>query len=224
MELSVTPRILIADDDSQSLALISHIIENAGFELVGTAFDGEEAVEQIKSLKPTIVLLDVTMPKLDGMSALRKIREFDSRAAVIIVSAHEDPLLLREAMTHGANGYLTKMQIQKHLVASIAAVLTGDFAAADPNLIRRAFDSTSNVGNGGAHAKTSELLHALSPREEAVLLLIAKGYDNQQIADELFISYHTVKSHVTKILSKLQLSDRTQAAVFALRAGLVDSH
>ncbi len=222
MELT-WPQILIADDDVQTLELISRMVEDAGCEVVGTAHDGREVIELAQELRPTFILLDLTMPIVDGLSALRRIREIDPGVAIIIVSGHEDPRLLREAIMLGANGYLTKAQLPKHLVASIAAVLTGDFAAADPDLIRRAFGTTSNVPSVAINDDAASLLESLSPRERSVLLLIAKGYDNHQIADELVISYHTVKSHITRIYDKLHVADRTQAAVLALRAGMPEA-
>lgn len=223
MEPLTAPQILVVDDDIESLALIQRIIEGAGYTVVGVAQDGQEAIELTKALHPNIVLLDLTMPVMDGLSALRRIRSLDSRVAIIIVSAHEDPKLLRKAMMGGANGYLTKLQLNKHLAASIAAVLTGDFAAADPALIRLAFESPSNGSISKPDPNATKLLKSLSPREQSVLLLVAKGYDNQEIADELVISYHTVKSHISRIFNKLDVADRTQAAVLALRAGLPDS-
>ena len=223
MQSTSRPRVLIADDDQEALELISRMIEDAGGEVVGMATDGGEAVELAKGLNPSIILMDLTMPNLDGMSALRKIRETDENVAIIVVSAHEDPRLMRESIVTGANGYLTKAQLPHHLAGSISAVLTGDFAAADPDLVRQAFDSSVRHGTVGAGGSSSDLIQTLSPREHTVLTLIAQGYDNQEIADELVISYNTVKSHITRIFEKLQVSDRTQAAVFALRSGLIDS-
>ena len=224
MEPSTKPRIMIADDDPEACQLISEIIEDAGCEVVAIASDGDEVLELAVDRAPDIILLDLTMPRVSGLTALSQLRESDQDVAVIIVTAHEDPRMLREAISSGASGYLTKPQLHKHLVGGIATVLTGDFAVAEPGLIQKALQPLRGTARMPDEMSIdSSALKALTPRERTVLSLIAKGYDNQEIADELVISYNTVKSHTNRIFNKLEVTDRTQAALLALRAGLVNT-
>lgn len=215
-----TPRVLIVDDDSEACQLMAKLLENAGLAVAGICLDADRVIGQATSLKPDIILLDLTMPETNGMDVLAQLRAERLPVSVIIVTAHRDAGLLRQAIKNGADGFLTKLELNQHLISTVATVLTGDFAVVDASLLEASFAKAPAPAASGYGSQPAEF-DALTPRESVVLELIAKGYDNQAIANELHISYNTVKSHATSIFDKLDVSDRTQAALVAHRAGFV---
>lgn len=225
MSIPEDTHVIIADDDPQARKLIHHILENAGVSTICMAEDGDQVISIVDEFKPDVILLDLVMPNMGGIEVIKKIRDTNQQVQIIVVSAHEDPKQLNQAIKHGANGFLTKFQLSSHLAKSISAALSGNFAVVDPQLLQQAVTTRSNlVDRVDFETKNgmSERLENLTPREKTVLNLIAKGYDNSGIADKLFISYNTVKSHIARIFNKLEVDDRTQAAVIALQGGLLD--
>jgi two-component system, NarL family, response regulator LiaR len=181
-----------------------------GIEVVGEAADGQEAVEAGARLLPDVVLMDLVMPRLDGVGAMRALRERAPRARVVVLTSFLDDDKLLPALRAGAAGYLLKNAQPEELVRGIRAASAGQ-ALLDPAAAARLVETL---------AATEEPLERLTPREREVLVLIGRGFPNKRIAQELRVSEKTVKTHVGHVLAKLGVSDRTQAAVVAVRAGL----
>lgn len=201
--------ILLADDHQvvrRGLrALLS--LEN-DIAVIGEASDGAEAVDLYKDQHPDVVLLDLQMKPVDGLTALRQLRALDPNARILILTSFVDAAHVTPAMDSGATGYLLKTAEPAELLAAIRRAVDGGVTY-DPDAMRAMIDGRRE------HAK----MDLLTQRELDVLRMIAKGRSNQEIADALFIGQKTVKTHVSNILSKLQVSDRTQAAVYALKNG-----
>ncbi|MCY0875934.1 MAG: response regulator transcription factor [Firmicutes bacterium] len=201
--------ILLADDHQvvrRGLrALLS--LEN-DIAVIGEASDGAEAVDLYKDQHPDVVLLDLQMKPVDGLTALRQLRALDPNARILILTSFVDAAHVTPAMDSGATGYLLKTAEPAELLAAIRRAVDGGVTY-DPDAMRAMMDGRRE------HAK----MDLLTQRELDVLRMIAKGRSNQEIADALFIGQKTVKTHVSNILSKLQVSDRTQAAVYALKNG-----
>jgi DNA-binding NarL/FixJ family response regulator len=185
-----------------------------GIEVVGEAADGDEALEQAVSLSPDVVLMDLVMPRLDGVAAMRRLRERLPRARVIVLTSFVDDDRLLPAVRAGAAGYLLKNAEPQELARAVRAAHAGE-ALLDPVVAARLVEALAEAGEDGP-------LDRLTPREREVLQLIARGLPNKQIARELDLSERTVKTHVGHVLGKLGVADRTQAALVAVRAGLVD--
>ena len=184
-----------------------------GIEVAGEAADGEEAIEAAARLRPDVVLMDLVMPRLDGVAAMRALRERAPGARVIVLTSFLDDDTLMPALRSGAAGYLLKNAQPQELARAVRAAHAGE-ALLDPVVAARLVETLSAGGDEGP-------LERLTPREREVLGLIGRGFPNKQIARELDLSERTVKSHVGHVLAKLGGSDRTQAAVVAVRAGLV---
>jgi len=208
-------RVLIVDDQPvvrQGLRAFLELQE--GLEIVGEAVDGEEAVEAASHLRPDVVLMDLVMPRLDGVAAMRILRERVPGARVIVLTSFLDDDKLLPALRAGAAGYLLKNAQPQELVRAVRAAHAGQ-ALLDPVVAARLVDTLAATGD-------EDPLERLTQRERQVLMLIGEGYTNKRIAQHLFVSEKTVKSHVGHVLAKLGVSDRTQAAVVAVRAGLLD--
>ena len=208
-------RVLIVDDQPvvrQGLRAFLELQE--GLEIVGEAVDGEEAVEAASHLRPDVVLMDLVMPRLDGVAAMRILRERVPGARVIVLTSFLDDDKLLPALRAGAAGYLLKNAQPQELVRAVRAAHAGQ-ALLDPVVAARLVDTLAATGD-------EDPLERLTQRERQVLMLIGEGYTNKRIAQQLFVSEKTVKSHVGHVLAKLGVSDRTQAAVVAVRAGLLD--
>jgi NarL family two-component system response regulator LiaR len=185
-----------------------------GIEVVGEAADGDEALEQAVSLSPDVVLMDLVMPRLDGVAAMRRLRERLPRARVIVLTSFVDDDKLLPAGRAGAAGYLLKNAEPQELARAVRAAHAGE-ALLDPVVAARLVEALAAAGE-------EQPLDRLTPREREVLQLIGRGLPNKQIARELDLSERTVKTHVGHVLGKLGVADRTQAALVAVRAGLVD--
>jgi DNA-binding NarL/FixJ family response regulator len=215
-------RILLVDDHAVVReGLRAFLGLQDGFEIVGEAADGEEALVQAERLKPDVILMDLVMPKLDGVSAMRELRERtrDGRGSnprvIVLTSFLEDERLL-PALQAGAAGYVLKNSQPSELARAIRAAHAGQ-AIIDPTVAARLVRTLSDPD----HARAAvEPLRQLTNRERDVLTLIANGRSNKRIALELGISEKTVKAHVGHVLAKLGVSDRTQAAVLAVQHGL----
>ena len=183
-----------------------------GIEVTGEATDGEEAIAVAERLDPDVVLMDLVMPKLDGLGAMRELRARVPRARVIVLTSFLDDDKLVPALRAGAAGYLLKNAPPRELARAVRAAHAGE-ALLDPVVAARLVETLAGDGNP---------LDRLTPREREVLELIGRGFPNKRIARRLEVSEKTVKTHVGHVLAKLGVTDRTQAAVVAVRAGLVD--
>jgi two-component system, NarL family, response regulator LiaR len=208
-------RVLVVDDHAvvrEGLRAFLQLQE--GIEVAGEAGDGREALTEAARLRPDVILMDLVMPKLDGIGAMRSLREQLPTARVIVLTSFLDEDKLLPALRSGAAGYLLKNAPPQELARAVRAAHAGE-ALIDPVVAARLVESLAAGGE-------PEPLDRLTPREREVLVLIGRGFPNKQIARELGVSEKTVKTHVGHVLAKLGVADRTQAAVFAVRAGLVE--
>ena len=207
-------RVLLVDDHAVVREGLRAFLElQEGIEVVGEAADGEEAIETATRLWPHVILMDLVMPKLDGLAAMRSLRERVPDARVIVLTSFLDDDKLLPALRSGAAGYLLKNAEPQELVRAVRAAHAGE-AMLDPVVAARLVETLAADGDEGP-------LDRLTPREREVLVLIGRGFPNKRIARELDVSEKTIKTHVGHVLAKLGVTDRTQAAVFAVRAGLV---
>ena len=207
-------RVLIADDHAvvrQGLRTFLELQEE--IDVVGEAADGEEAVEAATRLAPDVVLMDLVMPRLEGAEAISRIRELGLETRVIVLTTFLDDDKLFAAIRAGAAGYLLKDVQPQDLVSAIRTAHAGE-SPVDPAAATKLLEEVS--------ARRRPDGQLLTPREQEVLRLIARGRPNKVIARDLGLSEKTVKTHVSNILGKLGLTDRTQAAVYAVREGLVE--
>lgn len=233
-------RIIIADDHPLFRAALSTIIDNhPNLAVVVEAADGLEALERSRRLRPDLVLMDVSMPRMNGLEATRQIKRELPRTIVLVMSASEDPDHLAQAVRAGAAGYVLKSASPHQITEAIGRALAGEFpldqGLARELLLRLTVNEESHNGQeqplhvsreylpeGGEEEHLADPcpLQSLSARELEVLRLLAQGRTNQQISARLLVSLSTVKKHIRQILSKLGVSDRTQAVVLALKLGL----
>jgi NarL family two-component system response regulator LiaR len=209
-------RVLIADDHAvvrQGLRTFLDLQDDV--EVVGEAADGVEAVAAAEAAAPDVILLDLAMPELDGVGALRRLREVVPAARVIVLTSFGEDERLFAALRAGAAGYLLKDVEPAELVRAIRTAHAGQ-SPLSPAVAARVIEELAS-GGGAGRAAADEL----TPRELEVLCLIARGRSNKRIALELGVAEKTVKTHVSHVLAKLGLSDRTQAALYAVREGLV---
>jgi two-component system, NarL family, response regulator LiaR len=207
-------RVLVVDDHAVVREGLRAFLElQEGILVVAEAADGREAVETAVRLRPDVVLMDLVMPRLDGVTAMRELRESLPEARVIVLTSFLDDDKLLPALRSGAAGYLLKNAKPEELVRAVRAAYAGE-ALLDPVVGARLVATLA--ADGG-----EEPLDRLTPREREVLVLIGRGFPNKRIALELGLAEKTVKTHVGHVLAKLGVTDRTQAAVLAVRAGLV---
>jgi DNA-binding NarL/FixJ family response regulator len=218
----MTVRVLLVDD--QPLLRLGFRMVLGGepdIDVVGEAGDGSAAVRLALELRPDVVLMDVRMPGMDGVEATREIVSVDRRTRVLILTTFDLDEYAFAGLRAGASGFLLKDVPPAELSSAIRAVASGD-AVVSPRITRRLLDYYSaDLRPPGAQEDVHPLLGALTEREREVLLELAGGLSNAEIADKLVLSEATVKTHVTRILAKLDLRDRVQAAVFAYRHGIV---
>jgi DNA-binding NarL/FixJ family response regulator len=211
-------RLVIADDHDLARAGLRAVFDDTrDMVVIAEASDGEEAVALCGQLQPNLAVLDVRMPVLDGLSATREIKLSCPRTSVLLVSFHADPEYVVEALRLGAAGYLLKEASRDQILDTARRVLRGEamlYGAQAADLLRRAAADSPREQPPRA---------ALTGREREVLQLVTEGRTNREIAAQLQISPGTVKNHVEHIIAKLDVSDRTQAAVYALRHGLLNS-
>jgi DNA-binding NarL/FixJ family response regulator len=202
-----TIRLLLADDHTMVRQSMRRSMEAEGFEIVAEAGDGEEAVRLAAELRPDVVLMDVSMPVLDGLDAARAVRERSPSTQVVMLTMHVDADIVRRALAAGAVGYLTKD-------CSIDEVASA---------VRMAADGEGGVSGALAAAMQREAAkeQLLSSREVEVLQLVAEGMSPPEVAGALFISVKTVKNHLSNIYEKLDARDRTQAVLKGLRVGVI---
>jgi DNA-binding NarL/FixJ family response regulator len=209
-------RVLIVDD--QELMRFRMVLDaQEDLDVVGEAANGEQAIELTRALTPDVVLMDVRMPVLDGVEATRRIADAGMAKVLVMTTFDLDEYALA-ALRGGASGFLLKDTQPDELVAALRAVHSGD-AVVSPKVTRRLLDRF--LGGAGGELTDAAVLNVLTEREREVLVLIAKGQSNSEIAGKLFLSEATVKTHVGRILAKLDLRDRVRAVVLAYETGLV---
>lgn len=211
-------RVLICDDQwivCQGLEAI--LSAEPGIEIVGTASDGAEAVEKAAQLRPDVVLMDLRMPGMNGIEATHLIRQCCSEIKVLVLTTYGTDEWLLKAIRSGASGYLLKGTPREALVEAVKGTALGR-THVDPEVAGKLFEQAAR---SDAPSEGSTILDSLSERELDVLRLLARGLSNTDIAGRLYLSEGTVRNYVSAILSKLEVADRTQAAVLALRYGLV---
>ncbi|MCW2899035.1 MAG: DNA-binding response regulator [Streptosporangiaceae bacterium] len=213
-------RVLLADDQALVRGGFRSILEGQpDMEVVGEAADGVEAVELAIAARPDVVVMDIRMPRLDGIAATHRLLErHASPARVLMLTTFNQEAYIYDALRAGASGFLLKSAPPRELAGAIRTVAAGDALLA-PEITRAMIQDYLQRPRPGA--ATPEVLTVLTPRELEVLGLIARGRSNTEIATELFLSEPTVKTHVTRILAKLQLRDRVHAVVLAYECGLV---
>ena len=207
-------KILIADDHHVVRSGLRSLLAGTEFEVVAEASNGEEAVRAATKSKPDIVLLDIRMPDVDGLAALSRIKMAHPDMPVLMLSTYDNPTYIARAVALGASGYLLKGFSRDELLASFRKVATGEDAWTRDELRRV-------TGALATPRMATDVEVPLTQRESEVLRQLAFGLTNKEIGQQLGISYETVKEHVQHILRKIGVSDRTQAAVWAVRKGLV---
>ncbi len=216
-----TVRVLVVDDQQlmrDGLASLLGIQD--GIEIAGVAGDGQEAVEQALSLTPDVILMDIRMPILDGIAATEKIRQQLPSCQVLMLTTFDDDEYIVKALTAGASGYLLKDIPAQDLAKAVHLAHHGVYQL-EPSIAGKLVGALSNVKPAFPQPAPPTQIADLTEREVEVLRLIATGATNREIADTLVISEGTVKNHVSNILSRLALRDRTQAAIYAREHGLV---
>jgi DNA-binding NarL/FixJ family response regulator len=220
----VTVRVLLADDDALLRAGVAVVLGTAdGIEVVGEAADGLQAVALCRSLAPDVVVMDVRMPGVDGIEATRRIAAAGLPARVLVLTTFQHDEYVWGALQAGASGFLLKRASPERLIDAVLTLAAGD-ALLDPavtrDLIGRFVAGAPSAPAGDVAAHGSRLAH-LTERERQVLRLIAEGYSNDEIGDLLAIAESTAKTHVKRILAKIEARDRAQAVVIAYRSGLM---
>jgi DNA-binding NarL/FixJ family response regulator len=206
---------LLVDDHTMLRQGLRRGLEAEGIVVVGEAGDGDAAVRLALELRPHVVVMDVSMPTLDGVEATRRIMQADARQRVVMLTMHMDRAVVDQALRAGAVGYLTKDCSIQEVVEAIHMATSGD-TVLSPNL------ATLMLAEARGDAGPGEPL--LSPREEEVLQLVVDGLGTSEVAERLFISQKTVKNHLASIYDKLDANDRTQAVLTAVRMGIVHIH
>jgi DNA-binding NarL/FixJ family response regulator len=212
--------VLIADDHGVIVEGLRLYLQREGFDVVGVAQTGRQAVELVKALKPDVLLLDIRMPDMDGLEALAAIKSGGFQTSVIILTGFVRIEYLTRAITLGAAGFLSKEVDPERIPHAIRVVTSGD-SIIDRDVLQEAIQEFY-FATGAEAQDRATTSHSLTNQELRVLRFIAEGLNNESIAQMLSVSRNTVKAHVSSILSKLGLSDRTQAAIWAVRRGLVD--
>ncbi|MCX7856041.1 MAG: response regulator transcription factor [Anaerolineae bacterium] len=209
-------KVLIADDHAIVRAgLRALIASEPSLELAGEAAGGYEAIDLVEKSRPDILLLDISMPDLDGIAVTKKLKPQYPDLRILILTVHEDEALLREAIRAGASGYVLKRAAESELLSAIRIVMRGDMYV-DPAMLRSLFLEEKSA------SPDWQPVEPLTPREIEVLKLIVQGYTNRQIAEKLCISVRTVEGHRANICGKLGLRSRVELVRYAREHGLID--
>ena len=211
-------RVLVADDQSMVRAGFRMLLgDEEDIEVVAEASNGLEAVEKAGRYKPSVILMDIRMPELDGLTATQRILEADDGAKVLILTTFDHDEYVYEALRIGASGFVLKDDPPEQLIGAIRTIAEGD-ALLSPSITKRVIEQFGRIPRPEPPSELEEL----TSREQEILKLIAQGLSNAEIAEALVISETTVKTHVTHILQKLNLRDRVQAVVLAYQTGLFE--
>jgi len=212
-------RVLVADDQALVRAGFAMILDAAGdIEVVGDAANGVQAVDQGRRLGPDVVLMDIRMPVIDGIEATRRLVAARPSARIIMLTTYDLDEYVYQALRAGASGFLLKDVLPADLIRAVRTVLTGEALLA-PVITRRLLEEYLRRPRPGDSSQAP--LNRLTQRETEVLRLLAKGKTNPEIASALFLGEATIKTHVARVLAKLQLRDRVQAVVWAYETGLI---
>jgi DNA-binding NarL/FixJ family response regulator len=212
-------RVLVVDDDDLMRAgLHSVLASDESMEVVGEAGDGRQAIARTRELRPDVVLMDVRMPDLDGISATREVLAASPHVKVVVLTTFEEDDYIFGALSAGASGFLLKRTSPEDLIAAIHLIAAGD-SLLSPSVTRTVIDRMAQRPPPDSTARGR--LEQLTPREREVFELIAQGLTNQEIAAALFVEESTVKTHVRRVLTKLRLRDRVQAVILGYESGLV---
>jgi len=216
----MTIRVLVADDQSMVRAGFRMLLsQEQDIEVVAEASNGLEAVDKAARFRPTVALMDIRMPELDGLQATRRILAADGAARILILTTFDLDEYVYEALRAGASGFVLKDDPPEQLLAAIRTVAGGD-ALLSPSITKRVIKQFTRI----PQPAPPKQLDDLTERELDVFRLIARGHSNAEIGQELYISDTTVKTHITHILQKLDLRDRVQAVVLAYETGLFDTN
>lgn len=213
-------RVLIADDHPMVREGLLSMLDSKGIEVVGQAKTGREAIDLALKIRPSIVLMDVRMPDLDGLEATRLLHSEQPELPVIIVTTYENPAYMAKAVAAGAAGYILKGTSKDELIHAVRAVAEGGMLW-DRGLMQQVVLKTVQDLPAVVPQDDERLVEPLTAREREILTLIAQGMNNREISETLSVTVSTVKTHIEHILAKLQASDRVQAAVWAVRHGYV---
>jgi DNA-binding NarL/FixJ family response regulator len=217
--VSAPVRVLVVDDDHLMRAGLRAVLSSDdGVEVVGEASDGRDAIERARRLRPDVVLMDLRMPRLDGVAATRELLAAVPDTKVLVVTTFEEDDDIFGSLSAGASGFLLKRSRPEELIEGIRTVAAGE-SLLSPSVTRRVVDRMARHPVAGA--VRDERLSELTPRERDVLELVARGLGNREIAAELVVEESTVKTHVGRILMKLDLRDRVQAVIYAYETGLI---
>lgn len=211
-------RLLLADDHRLLREGLRRSMSDAGFDVVGEACDGVEAIRLASELTPDVILMDVTMPNCDGVEACRQVIESGASSRIVMLTMHADQEVLADAIRAGAAGYLTKDCSTREIAEAVRMAAEGD-TVLSPQLARSMLDEVRRLDAPAAVTNGDE--RVVSKREEEVLQLIADGCSTPEVAAQLYISQKTVKNHLASIYQKLDARDRTQAVLQAVRMGIV---
>jgi DNA-binding NarL/FixJ family response regulator len=211
-------RVLIADDDDLMRAGLVELLSNdPTIEIIGQASSGREAVERARRLAPDVVLMDIRMPDLDGIAATRELSRAAPEARVLILTTFEQDDYVFGALRAGASGFLLKRTRPEELIAGVHTIAAGD-SLLSPSVTRRVIDRMAQQPTPELAGKAK--LDELTPREREVLALVAQGLSNREIAAVLVVEESTIRTHVKRILMKLDLRDRIQVVIFAYETGM----
>ena len=215
-------RVILAEDHAVVRQGTKHLLDRyPDIEVIGEAGDGEEAVALVKELKPDVALMDVRMPRMSGIEATRKIKAECPEVAVLALTAHDDDEYVFALLESGANGYLLKTAEIEELVKAIRAVHAGQ-PALDPLVTQKVVSQFMNGKSlPDVMAQVGDEMDGLTNRELEVLRMVAQGLTNKEVAQQLYISDRTVQAHLSSIFSKLQVSSRTEAVMYAIRKGWI---
>ena len=211
-------KVLICDDQEIVCEGLKHILEaDSEIKVVGVAHNGLEALDVAAETQPDLVRMDLKMPAMNGIQATRKLRELYPKMHILILTTYTDDEWLFNAIRSGASGYLLKDRPRKELIDAIKGTAAGE-AYIDPSVARKVLENV----NQPPEMRKAKIKISLSPRESEILHLLSMGLSNSDIAQRLFLSEGTVRNYMSDLFSKLDVSDRTQAVIVALRSGLVD--